>query len=263
MDPTSTKKEQMANHPAGDFDYDTHDQGYAQQRRTDPRIAALIHKALGSSRTILNIGAGAGSYEPQDRYVLALEPSAAMRAQRPPHLSPAIHGIAENLPFDDQSIDASMAMITIHQWQSAEKGLAEMRRVTRGPILVLTFDGDALDRFWLADYAPELITAERRRYPAIDFIQTHLGGKTQVQTIPIPIDCIDGFTEAYYARPEKFIDPTVRKSQSAWGFVDPQAQSRFVQTLAHDLNSGAWDKRYGQWRNKPYFEGSLRLIMRI
>lgn len=251
-----------ANHPAGDFDYDRHGQGYAQQRRTDPRIAALVHKALGSSRTVLNVGASAGSYEPPNRYVLALEPSATMRAQRPPHLAPAINGIAENLPFDDQSFDASMAMVTIHQWQNPEKGLAEMRRVTRGPIVVLTFDGDALDRFWLADYAPELINAERRRYPAIDAIRTHLGGKTEVQIIPIPIDCVDGFTEAFYARPDRFLDPAVRQSQSAWGFVDQQAQTRFVQTLGDDLKSGAWDKRYGQWRSKPYFEGSLRLIVR-
>jgi SAM-dependent methyltransferase len=238
MAASNTKKETMADHPAGDFDYDTHGQGYAQQRRTDPRIAALVHKALGSSRTILNVGAGAGSYEPQDRYVLALEPSATMRAQRPPHLAPVINGIAENLPFDDQSIDASMAMVTIHQWQNAEKGLAEMRRVTRGPIVILTFDGDALDRFWLADYAPELITAERRRYPAINAIQTYLGGKTDVQAIQIPIDCVDGFTEAFYARPEKFLDPIVRKSQSAWGFIDDQTQARSVQTLANDLKSG-------------------------
>jgi len=146
---------------AGDVDYDTHGHGYAVQRRTDPRIAALVHAALGSAQTVLNVGAGAGSYEPLDRRVTAIEPSATMRAQRPAHLSVALDAVAEALPFDDQSFDASMAMITVHQWSDHVKGLQELRRVTRGPIVVLTFDGDALDRFWLADYVPEMIAADR------------------------------------------------------------------------------------------------------
>jgi methyltransferase family protein len=246
---------------AGDFDYDTHGHGYVQLRRTDPRIAALVHEALGAARTVLNVGAGAGSYEPEDRYVLALEPSAAMRAQRPPQLTPAIHGIAEALPLDDQSVDASMAMVTVHQWADLDKGLAELRRVTRGPIVVLTFDGEALDRYWLAEYAPELIAAERRRYPAIDAICAKLGGVTEVRAVPIPIDCVDGFTEAYYARPERFLDPAVRRAQSAWGFVAEDAQTRFASRLEADLTSGEWDKKYGGWRQMPWFEGSMRLIV--
>lgn len=249
------------NRSAGDFDYDAHGRGYAQQRRTDPRIAALVHEALGTARTVLNIGAGAGSYEPMDRHVLAVEPSAAMRAQRPAHLAPAIHGVAEALPLDDQSVDAAMAMVTVHQWPDPEKGLCELQRVTRGPIVVLTFDGDALDRFWLAEYAPELIAAERRRYPAIATIQKLLGGKTSVRTVPIPIDCVDGFTEAFYARPERLLEPAIRRAQSAWGFVTEAAQQRFVETLASDLKSGAWEKKHGHWRKEPFFEGSLRLIV--
>jgi SAM-dependent methyltransferase len=246
---------------AGDFDYDTQGRGYAQQRRTDPRIAAFVHRALGPARTVLNVGAGAGSYEPEDRYVLAVEPSAAMRAQRPANRAPAIHGIAENLPLDDQSVDASMAMVTVHQWRDLQKGLAELRRVTRGPIVVLTFDGDALDRYWLVDYVPELMGVERRRYPAIDLIAKGIGGKTEVQAIPIPIDCVDGFTEAFYARPERFLDAAVRRSQSAWGSVDGKVQERFVKKLGDDLRTGAWDERYGQWRQQPFFDGSLRLIV--
>jgi SAM-dependent methyltransferase len=246
---------------AGDFDYDSHGQGYARQRRTDPRIAALVHQALGSARTLLNIGAGAGSYEPEDRYVLAIEPSASMRAQRPAHLAPAIHGVAEKLPLDDQSVDASMALVTVHQWPDLQKGLSELRRVTRDHIIVLTFDGDALDRYWLVDYVPELMGVERGRYPAIDSICKMLGGKTDVQTVPIPIDCVDGFTEAFYARPEQFLDPAVRRAQSAWGFVTQEVQERFVRQLGDDLQSGAWEKRYGNWRARPYFEGSLRLIV--
>jgi hypothetical protein len=235
--------------------------GYAVQRRTDPRVAAFVHEALGSARTVLNVGAGAGSYEPEDRHVLAVEPSAAMRAQRPAHLAPAIHGVAEALPLDDDSVDAAMAMVTVHQWSDCRKGLRELRRVARGPVLVLTFDGDALDRFWLADYVPELIAVERRRYPAIDAICASLGGETSVRTICVPIDCVDGFTEAYYARPERFLDSAVRRSQSAWGFVADEVHERFVRTLGADLCSGVWDERYGAWRQKLFFEGSLRLIV--
>jgi SAM-dependent methyltransferase len=248
--------------PAGDFDYEATGGGYASQRRTDTRIAALIHQALGDARTVLNVGAGAGSYEPEDRHVIAIEPSASMRAQRPRHLSPAIIGVAENLPLDDQSVDASMATVTIHQWPDATKGLSELVRVTRGPIVILTFDGDALHRFWLADYALDLITVEARRYPAIETIRGALGAQARVQTVPVPVDCTDGFTEAFYARPERFLDPAVRKAQSAWGFVSQESQAQSVAALEDDLKSGAWDKRYGHWRRQDNFIGSLRLIIR-
>jgi SAM-dependent methyltransferase len=246
---------------AGDFDYDTHGKGYARQRRTDPRIAAQVHAAFGDARSILNVGAGAGSYEPLDRHVIAIEPSAAMRAQRPKNLTPAIRGIAEELPLDDQSVDAAMAMVTIHQWKDVAKGFAEMQRVTRGPIVIMTFDGDALDQWWLTEYAPELLKVESKRYPKIDWICKELGSQTEVKTIQIPIDCVDGFTEAFYARPEQMLEPEVRRSQSAWGFVDGQIQEQFVKTLEGDLKSGEWEKRHGHLRKQPYFDGSLRLIV--
>jgi SAM-dependent methyltransferase len=246
---------------AGDFDYDTHGTGYALQRRPDPRIAALVHARLGPARTVLNVGAGAGSYEPADRYVIAVEPSAGMRAQRPPHAVPALDGRAEDLPFDDDAFDAAMATVTVHQWADAAKRLAEIRRVTRGPVVVLTFDGDALDRFWLAEYVPELIAAERRRYPAIDLIAAAVGATCEVHEVPIPIDCVDGFTEAYYARPELFLEDRVRAAQSAWGFVDDAATARFVGRLRDDLASGAWEERFGHLRTQPQFVGSLRLLV--
>jgi len=245
----------------GDVDYEHHGRGYAVQRRTDSRIGALIHRALGSARTVLNVGAGAGSYEPEDRIVVAVEPSPTMRSQRPRHRSRAIAAAAENLPFHDRSVDAGMAIITVHQWSDLRRGLAELRRVSRGPVLVVTFDGDALDRFWLAAYVPELIAAERRRYPAIEEIRRLLGGRSEVRPIPVPIDCVDGFTEAYYARPERFLDPVVRGAQSAWTFVAAEAADRAVAKLRADLESGVWDERYGRWRTMPQFEGSLRLIV--
>jgi SAM-dependent methyltransferase len=221
----------------------------------------MVHQALETARTVLNVGAGAGSYEPEDRYVLALEPSAAMRAQRPVHIAPAISGTAENIPLDDQSIDASMAMITLHQWSDLARGLREMCRVTRGPIVILTFDRDAFERFWLAKYVPELIAAEYRRFPSIETIRAHLRGTVDVRPIAIPSDCLDGFIEAFYARPERLLEADVRGAQSAWGFVDTRVQKRFVKTLGEDLRSGQWDRQYGAWRQKPSFEGSLRLIV--
>ncbi len=245
----------------GDVDYERTGHGYASQRRPDPRIEALIHTVLGDARTVLNVGAGAGSYEPADRYVVAVEPSARMRAQRPATAVPAIDATAESLPFDDDAFDAVMATVTVHQWADTARGLAELRRVARGPVLVLTFDGAALDRFWLAEYAPELIAAERRRYPAIDNIAAAIGTEVAVHEVPIPVDCVDGFTEAYYARPERFLDPRVRAAQSAWGFVDQVATTRAVDRLRADLESGAWDARHGQLRDQPTFHGSLRLIV--
>jgi hypothetical protein len=246
---------------AGDFDYETHGHGYPAQRRTDPRIAALVHAGLGDARTVLNVGAGAGSYEPTDRYVVAIEPSARMRAGRPATAVPAMDGAAERLPFDDGAFDAAMATVTVHQWSDTARGLAELRRVSRGPVVVLTFDGDALDLLWLAEYAPELIAAERRRYPAIDTIAAAIGCSCEVTRVPVPIDCVDGFTEAFYARPERFLDPRVRAAQSAWGFVEPDAVTRCVRRLRADLDSGAWDRRYGALRTQPEFIGSLRLLV--
>jgi SAM-dependent methyltransferase len=251
----------MTTAPAGDFDYDTHGHGYAVQRRTDPRVAAYVHAALGEARTVVNVGAGAGSYEPDDRYVVAVEPSAAMRAQRPAGAVPAIDATAERLPFDDDSFDAAMAMVTVHQWSDLARGLRELRRVATGPVVVLTFDGDALDLLWLAEYVPEIIAVERRRFPPIETVRSLIGRSSEVIPVPIPADCVDGFAEAYYARPERFLDPRVRASQSAWGFVDDADEARGVDRLRDDLASGAWDARYGMLRDQPEFVGSLRLIV--
>ncbi|GIH25951.1 hypothetical protein Aph01nite_42610 [Acrocarpospora phusangensis] len=251
----------MTTSVAGDFDYERHGHGYAVQRRPDPRIEAQVHAALGAGGSLINVGAGAGSYEPGDRYVVAVEPSAVMRAQRPAHRVPAVDATAERLPFDDDTFDAALASVTVHQWPDPEQGLRELRRVSRGPVVVLTFDGRALDLLWLAEYAPELIAAESRRYPEIDWIAERVGGTARVEQVAIPIDCVDGFTEAFYARPERFLDPAVRKGQSAWGFVDPADEVRAVERLRADLDSGAWDARFGHLREQPEFLGSMRLII--
>ena len=246
---------------AGDVDYERLGTGYARARRTDPRIAALVHEAMGSARRVLNVGAGAGSYEPAHRHVVAVEPSAAMRRQRSRGAAPVIDAVAECLPFDDDAFDAAMAMVTVHQWRDAEAGVRELRRVARHAVVLLTFDGDALERFWLADYAPELIAAERRRYPPPELIGRWLGPDARVSTVPVPRDCTDGFTEAYYARPEAFLVEANRRAQSAWTFVPDDVERASVARLAADLDSGAWDASHGHLRSQDSFAGSLRMIV--
>ncbi|MBL8594411.1 MAG: methyltransferase domain-containing protein [Devosia sp.] len=246
---------------AGDANYGVIGRNYSGYRQAEPEIAARIIAALGPAATVLNVGAGAGSYEPVDRAVTAVEPSAAMRAQRPAHLPPAIDAVAEYLPFADQSFDAAMATFTVHQWQDLARGLAELRRVSRGPVVILSCDPTALERFWLNDYAPEAIAVEARRYPPLAAITAGLGGDAEIIPIPIPLGCIDGFGEAYYGRPERLLDPGARLANSAWSFVAPAVGERFVAELGRDLADGSWDRRHGQLRTQPYFEGSLRLIV--
>lgn len=249
---------------AGDVDYEGCGRVYARMRRADPRIAARIHAALGPARTVLNVGAGAGSYEPTDRYVIAVEPSPDMRRQRPTGSPPAIAGRAEYLPLDDQSVDASMATITVHQWGDRAAGLRELLRVTRGAIVVMAFDPAEFAKFWITRYAPEYVASERARDVPLDELRAGLeahGRRVRVEPVPIPHDCTDGFVEAYYARPERFLEDDVTQAQSGWRFTPAGTLERFRAALAADLNSGAWDARLGHWRSQPFYEGSLRLIV--
>jgi SAM-dependent methyltransferase len=243
------------------FDYDKDGKQYSGYRRADSRIAKYIWDALGDSKTVLNIGAGAGSYEPLDRYVIAIEPSETMRTQRPSHLPPAIRGNADSLPFDDKSFDAAMAVLTVHHWPDRAKGLQEIRRVTKGPIVVMTFDSDAPTEFWMFDYCPEMAAVEKNRYQGLHSITDPLGGKFESIPIPVPIDCTDRFQVALYARPEDFLNPDVRKSQSAWKFLPPGAEERFVQNLSEDLKNGNWQKKYGHLKSKPFINCQLRAVV--
>jgi len=247
--------------PAGDVDYEATGAGYATGRRPDPRIGELIRSALGDAGSVVNVGAGAGSYEPADRAVVAVEPSARMRDQRPPGSTPVIDAAAEDLPFADDAFEAAMATVTIHQWRDWRRGLRELRRVSSGPVVILTFDPDAVAGWWLADYQPELFRAEASRYPPIPAIRDVLGGSTTASTVPVPLDCTDGFTEAFYGRPEAFLDPDVRSAQSAWQFADATSVAAGLERLAADLASGAWDAQHGQLRTQPEFRGAVRLIV--
>lgn len=253
-----------ARHPdgsAGDADYGRIGAGCTKYRRPDPRISAAILEALGGARTVLNVGAGSGSYEPRDRVLTAVEPSETMRARRPPELPAAVDATAEVLPFESGSFEASMAIFTVHQWRDLDAGLAELRRVTTGPVVVLTFDPDAANRFWLSEYAPEVISTMARRDRPIRRLTDVLGARSEVRHVPIPRGCTDGFCEAYYGRPERLLVPGARSACSVWSFVENGVVAGFERELAADLRSGRWDARHGALRTLPEFDGSLRLVI--
>jgi len=211
-------------------------------RRTEPRIADQIWAALGDARTVLNVGAGTGSYEPADRHVVAVEPSALMRSQRRPDAAPCLAAYAEGLPFDDQSLDAAMAVCTVHHWQDPVAGLREMRRVARR-VVVFLFDTSDPDQFWLTrDYLPEFASLRATRVLAsLPELADAIDGR--LEAVPVPWNCADGFFEAHWRRPEAYLDERVRRGVSVWDAVGPEAEARAVRDLRDDLASGRWLER--------------------
>ena len=183
-----------------------------------------------------------------------------MRAKRPAHLAAAVDATAENLPFDDDAFDAAMTTFSVHQWSDLRAGLREMRRVTRGPVVILTCDPDLVRAFWLQEYAPEVLDTEARRYPSTAELADGLGGVATIDKVPVPLDCTDGFNEAYYGRPEALLDPAARLSCSAWSFPGPEVHDRFTSELSRDLADGTWDRRHGHLRTQPALDGSLILV---
>lgn len=243
------------------FDYDGMKHDYSAVRKADPRIGEYVRKSLEGSHTVLNVGAGTGSYEPDDRYVIAVEPSSVMRAKRLAlGRSPAVNAKADDLPFDDNSFDAVMAVLTIHHWPDLKAGLLELKRVSKKKITILTYDPDRLDVFWNVNYFPQLIEIERSRYPKLSYIVECVGEEIKMTKIRIPLDCSDGFQEAFYGRPEAFLQEDVRNAQSAWGFLDKELGREYLQKLSDDLESGEWDRRYGHHRTMPEFEGAFCLL---
>jgi SAM-dependent methyltransferase len=237
--------------------YDTIGVAYADLRRPDRRIAARIHSALGDARRVLNVGAGAGNYEPEDREVVAVEPSAEMIRQRPETAAPVIQGSAEDLPFADNSFDAAMASLTVHHWSDKARGLAEMRRVSRGPVVLFTFD-PAFRSNWLTDYFPEIIAMDDAQMPKMVDYENWLG-QVDVSPVPIPHDCTDGFLYAYWRRPHAYLDPQIRKGISTfWKMSDAETGLR---SLADDLDSGAWEARYGELLELAAIDAGYRLVV--
>lgn len=237
--------------------YDSIGCRYGERRRADPRIATRIHEALGGCRSLLNVGAGAGSYEPQDREVIAVEPSAVMIRQRPPAAAPAVQASATELPFRDSTFDASLAILTIHHWPDLSRGLHELRRTARKAVVILTFDSSAAG-FWLTDYFPGILEIDRRRMPSLSTIRRHLG-KVSVADVPIPHDCTDGFLCAYWRRPHAYLDRRVRSAISVFTRITGLKEG--LAHLARDLRSGVWRRRYGRLLTLSELDLGYRLVV--
>lgn len=236
--------------------YDNIGVNYGEFRKPDPRIAATIQEALGQAETVLNVGAGTGSYEPIDRRVTAVEPSLEMIRKRHLSAAKAIQASADDLPFDDDAFEASMALLTVHHWPEKEAGLHEMRRVTRGRIVLLTFD--ASHRPWLTNYLPELVTLDEAQMPAMADYERWLG-PVQVTPVLVPYNCMDGFLYAYWRRPEAYLDARIRSgSSSFWAISNAEPG---LQRLRHDLETGEWERRYAELLTLDAYDAGYRLVV--
>jgi len=239
--------------------YDNIGLGYAAARIPDPRIAAQIHAALGDATSIVNVGAGSGSYEPRDRRVVALDPSPVMLAQRAHDAAPAVCGVAEALPFANGMFDAALATLTLHHWRDLAGGIAELRRVARRAV-VFTFDTVfELDQWIVREYLPEMAGQALFDFPVIEDLVAMLDATVEV--VPIPRDCIDGFTGAYWARPEAYLDRAIRAGMSSMQTLDQELVESRMDRLRADLESGAWDERHGHLRDLDELDLGYRLLV--
>jgi SAM-dependent methyltransferase len=232
---------------------------YAQTRRPDPRIAAAIRQALGGARSVVNVGAGSGSYEPPET-ALAVEPSAVMIGQRSPGLAPAVRTTADAIPLADGEVDAALAVLTIHHWSDLERGFAEMRRVA-GRIVVLTWDPGMAWEFWLsAEYLPaQAVEWDVARCPPLDVVAGLIGHGAEVTPVPVPHDCTDGFFGAFWRRPEAYLDPVVRAGISNLAQFGDELLPVFDR-LAADLASGAWHRRHADLLELPELDLGYRIV---
>ncbi len=241
--------------------YDKIGIGYALTRLSDPRIADRIVRALGDSASVVNVGAGTGSYEPRDRRVVAVEPSAIMIRQRPAGSAPVVQGTAESLPLVDGAVDSALATLTVHHWADPSRGFAEMRRVARRRVVILTWDQQVWESFWLVrEYLPCIRDVDRRRAVAIADIVSALG-ECQIIPVPIPHDCIDGFHGAFWRRPEAYLDPRVRSGISTYGILPPDERDEGLGRLAADIQSGAWGDRHRDLADLDELDLGYRLVV--
>jgi SAM-dependent methyltransferase len=238
--------------------YDAIGRGYRRHRRADPRIARQIAQALDAAGAVVNVGAGAGSYEPRDRFVVGVDPSLTMLRQRPRKAAPAVQASAAALPFEDASFDASLAILTLHHWPDWRRGLREMRRAARRRVVLLTW-GPSADGFWLVnEYFPELLAIDRRIFPSLEATGRELGRLT-VRPVPIPYDCVDGFLGAYWRRPAAYLDPSVRSAISTFNRLTDVEDG--LDRLRADLRTGAWHRRHGALLERDSVDLGYRLIV--
>jgi SAM-dependent methyltransferase len=243
--------------------YDAIGHGYSRTRREDPRFRVLIHAALADARTVVNVGAGTGAYEPRDRHVIAIEPSDVMAAQRPRDLAPAIRASAGNLPLRDRSVDAAMAVLSIHHWdEEREQGVRELRRVARGAVVILTYDATVSGAMWLvADYLPEVAALDLRIFPPPEQLAEWLGGDVRIDEVPIPRDTPDWMLGSFWAHPERVLDADARAATSGFARLLTDVIDRVVAEVSRDLASGLWDDRYGHLRSLDALDVGLRLVV--
>jgi SAM-dependent methyltransferase len=239
--------------------YESIGQGYAHARRADPRIEAQIFDAIGPGQPVLNVGAGTGNYEPSDRPVVAAEPSPTMLAQRSGRV-PATRAVAEALPFPDNSFAVATAIFTVHHWADRAAGLRELGRVAERQVC-LVYDTDVTMTMWLLEYFPEVATAPWEvDAPDADSIDQHLAVE-EVRTVWAPPDCTDGFTGAYWNRPERYLEPEVQAGMSTLARLDPAIRAAGTERLRHALESGQWDERHGHLRTADRFDMGYRLVL--
>lgn len=240
--------------------YDRIGATYRSTRRPDPRIALQVHTALATMDTIVNVGAGTGSYEPAQT-VAAIEPSMVMIAQRSPQAAPCVQAVAEALPLRDKCVDASMALLTVHHWSDLPAGIGELRRVSRHRIVVFTWDQAVIDDFWLLrEYLPDAARINKALYVPIERLVELLGG-AQVRTVPVPHDCTDGFGAAFWRRPEAYLDATVRAGISMLAYADEGVLAEGLLRLAADLHSGRWQQQHAELLEKQQLDAGYRLLV--
>ena len=240
--------------------YDQIGSTYTSTRRSDPRIAAAIWRGLGSATRVVNVGAGAGAYEPADRLVVAVEPSRHMIGQRPAAAATALQGSAEALPLRSGTFDAALAVLTLHHWSDWRRGLDEMRRVA-DRLVIFTFELEDLGHFWLTQrYFPEIVELSRGQCPSVEEVAAHIGN-CRVGSVSVPHDCVDGFLAAYWRRPEGYLDPKVRAGMSGFSLLGAEMVSRGVARLHADLGSGEWERRFGHLRQLEAIDVCYRLLV--
>ena len=240
--------------------YDRIGDGYTRTRRPDPRIARQLRAALGSASTLVNVGAGSGSYEPDDLSVIAVEPSELMISQRSASAAPVVRAVAESLPFATGAFDAGMAVLTVHHWRNPSEGLRELRRVVRGCIAVLTWDQAVFAGFWMvADYLPASGALDPG-LPAPEHIADLLGG-ADILPVPVPSDCADGFYAAWWRRPEAYLDPAVRSGISGLARLHQRDVQPALERLEDDLRTGVWQRRYGDLLGLEEYDAGYRLVV--
>ncbi len=241
--------------------YDRIGTTYSATRRPDPRIAGRILDSLGDATSVINVGAGTGSYEPTDRFVVGVEPSETMIRQRAQGSARVVRALAEALPFADGAFESALAVLTVHHWSDLTRGLGEMRRVARRRAVVLTWDQDVWESFWLIrEYLPCIRDLDRPRAIPIRDLVSILGG-ARVVAVPIPHDCVDGMHGAFWRRPEAYLDPRVRAGISTYALMSAADRERGLRALAADLESGSWQERHGQFLELDALDLGYRLVV--